>query len=186
MSDRVAFLDGRSLPRLALTGLALLWLAGCSADVGRFDMSSNPFSNPFSSPTATAAAPGAAPAGNVASAPLAPPTPVASASLPAAQPAAVASAAQPVGGAARGWTAAGGTPVSVAQGETLDTLSRRYGVPASALLAANGLSRASEVHGGMNIVVPVYNAGSGHAVASASSEFEGGRRARGQIRQEEA
>ena len=170
MSDRVAFLEGRALPRLALTGLAVLWLAGCSADVSRFDMSSNPFSNPFSAQTASASAPGAAPAGNVASAPLAPPTPVASAPIAAAQPAAVASAAQTASGAARGWTAAGGTPVTVAQGETLDTLSRRYGVPASALLAANGLSRASEVHGGMNIVVPVYNAGSGHAVASAERE----------------
>ena len=39
MSDGVAFLDGRAFPRLALTGLALLWLAGCSSDVTRFDMS---------------------------------------------------------------------------------------------------------------------------------------------------
>ena len=54
MSDRVAFLEGRSLPRLALTGLALIWLAGCSQDVARFNSSGNPFSNPFASQTAQA------------------------------------------------------------------------------------------------------------------------------------
>ena len=50
MSDRVAYLGGRALPRLALTGLALIWLAGCSADVTRFEASS-PFSNPFAPKT---------------------------------------------------------------------------------------------------------------------------------------
>ena len=157
------------MPRLALTGLALVWLAGCSADVTRFDASSNPFTNPFSSQTAQATPPAAAaPAGHVASAPLAPATPVASAPLPSASPPApVASAAQPTGGSAAGWSAVGGTPVVVGSADTLDTLSRRYGVPASALLKANGLSGAGEVKSGMRIVVPVYSAG-GHAVASAA------------------
>ena len=44
-------------------------------------------------------------------------------------------------------------------------MSSRYGVPASALLSANGLSSSAEVHGGMHIVVPVYHAG-GVAVAT--------------------
>src|SRR5208283_140679 len=167
MSDRVAFWEGRAVPRLALTGLALIWLSGCSADVTRFDASSSPFTNPFSSQTAQATPSGAAPSGKVAAAPLAPATTVASAPLPgAASPAPVASATQRAGGSAAGWSAAGGTPVVVGQGESLDTLSRRYGVPAQALLAANGLSSPAEVKGGMRIVVPVYNAG-GRAVASA-------------------
>ncbi len=162
MSDRVAFLEGRAVPRLALTGLALLWLAGCSSEVTRFDTSSNPFSNPFASQTAVSAPTGAAPSGNVAAAPLAPPTSVAGAPPPA-----VASAASaPVRGSAAGWSAAGGTPLVVGQGETLDSLSRRYGVPSAALLSANGLSSPAEVKGGMHIVVPVYNAG-GRAVAAA-------------------
>jgi murein DD-endopeptidase MepM/ murein hydrolase activator NlpD len=171
MSDRVALLEGRAMPRLALTGLALIWVAGCSADVTRFEASSNPFSNPFSSQTAQATPPApAAPSGHVASAPLAPATSVASAPLPSAPvaaPAPVAAAsAQPVRGSAAGWSAVGGTPVVVGSGETLDTLSRRYGVPASALLSANGLSSAAEVKSGMRVVVPVYSAGS-RAVASA-------------------
>ncbi len=163
MSDRVAFLEGRSLPRLALTGLALIWLAGCSQDVARFDSSGNPFSNPFASQTAQATPAASAPSTHVASAPLAPATSVASAPLPA--PTSSASAA-PVRGSPAGWSAVGGTPVVVASGETLDSLSRRYGVPASALLSANGLSSAAEVKGGMRMVVPVYSAGD-RAVASA-------------------
>ncbi len=175
MSDCVAFLHGRAVPRLALTGLALLWLSGCSSDVTRFDTSSNPFTNPFSSQPASATPPaGSAPAGRVAAAPLAPAQSVASAPLP--PPGSASASAAPVGGSAAGWTAAGGTPVVVAPGETLDSVSRRYGVPAAALLSANGLSAASEVKGGMRLVVPVYNAGAvaskapGKAVAEASAK----------------
>ena len=80
---------------------------------------------------------------------------------------------QPVGGSAVGWSAVGGSPVIVAQGETLDTVSGRYGVPASALLAANGLSSASEVHSGMRIIVPVYHA-NGVAVATAKPKGKTG------------
>ncbi|MBV9288862.1 MAG: LysM peptidoglycan-binding domain-containing M23 family metallopeptidase, partial [Hyphomicrobiales bacterium] len=74
-----------------------------------------------------------------------------------------------VGGSAAGWTAAGGLPVVVAQGETLDSLSERYGVPAAALLSANGLSSASEVKSGMKMIVPVYNGAGGKAVAEAGA-----------------
>jgi murein DD-endopeptidase MepM/ murein hydrolase activator NlpD len=160
MSGCVAFPGGRAFPRLALTGLALIWLAGCSSDVTRFDTSSNPFTNPFGSQTASATPSQAAPAGHVASAPLAAPTAVASAPVPAAQA---------VGGSATGWSARGGTPVVVSQNDTLDTLSLRYGVPAAALLKANGLSSAADVKSGMHIVVPVYSAGGGRAVAEDSS-----------------
>ena len=165
MSDRVAWARGRALPRLALAGLGLALLSGCSSDVTRFSSSPSPFSaNPFSNPFASKSA-DAAPTTAVTSAPLAK-------AAPGAAPTASASAAmrpQPVGGSAVGWTAAGGSPVVVADGETLDTLSTRYGVPAAALLAANGLSNAAEVKGGMRIVVPVYHA-DGHGLASAESE----------------
>ena len=163
MSDRVAFLDGRAFPRLALTGLALLWLSGCSSDVTRFDTSSNPFTNPFGSQTSSAAPSAAAPSRNVAAARIAPPPAVASAPLPAtasAEP-------QAVGGSVAGWSARGGTAVTVGQNDTLNTLSLRYGVPAAALMKANGLTSPAEVKSGMHIVVPVYSAG-GRAVADAS------------------
>jgi murein DD-endopeptidase MepM/ murein hydrolase activator NlpD len=165
MSDRVAWTNGRTLSRLALAGLGLALLSGCSSDVTRFSSSPSPFStNPFSNPFASKT-PDAAPTPAVTSSPLAQ-----GGSAPAAaQTASVARKPRAVGGSAVGWTAAGGSPVEVAEGETLDSLSSRYGVPAAALLAANGLSSASEVKSGMRIVVPVYHA-DGHGLASGESE----------------
>jgi murein DD-endopeptidase MepM/ murein hydrolase activator NlpD len=153
MSDSVACGKGRVLPRLVLTGLGLLLLSGCSSDVSRFSQSESPFSNPFAS--------NAAPTPGVTASPLAQGSPAAAATRSASL-----SKPQPVGGSAAGWTASGGSPIVVGAGETVDTLSNRYGVPAAALLAANGLSNASEVKSGMRLVVPVYHADS-RAVASA-------------------
>ena len=68
--------------------------------------------------------------------------------------------------ATAGWSAAGGTPVVVAPGEGLTTIANRYGVPPGAILSANGLSGASQVTPGRSIVIPVYNAAGGQAVAS--------------------
>ncbi len=162
MSDRVAFLEGRAVPRLALTGLALLWLAGCSSEVTRFDTSSNPFSNPFASQTAVSA-----PTGRRLPAmspprrwrrPRASPAPLHRPSPPRLRRR---SADRPPDGARPAarllWSA---------KARRSNSLSRRYGVPSAALLSANGLSSPTEVKGGMHIVVPVYNAG-GRAVAAA-------------------
>ncbi len=38
------------------------------------------------------------------------------------------------------WTWDGGTPVTVAHGDTVDTIARRYGVPPSAIMQANNLT----------------------------------------------
>jgi murein DD-endopeptidase MepM/ murein hydrolase activator NlpD len=159
---------GGALPRLALAGLGLALLSGCSSDVTRFSDSSSPFSgvqfsNPFAGKTADAA-----PTPGVTTAPLAP--------AGAAKSASAGSRPLPVGGSAVGWSAKGGSPIVVAEGETLDSLSSRYGVPSAALLAANGLSSASEVKGGMRMVVPVYHA-DGHGVASAEQEKSAKKRA---------
>src|ERR1700735_1555277 len=158
MSDCVAGVKGRAFPRLALAGLGLILLSGCSSDVTRFSQSESPFSNPFASNTTHAA-----PTSGVTTSPLAqsaPTTPGAAATHTASL-----SKPQAVGGSAAGWTASGGSPIVVANGETLDTISGRYGVPAAALLSANGLSSASEVKSGTHLVVPVYHA-DGRAVAS--------------------
>jgi murein DD-endopeptidase MepM/ murein hydrolase activator NlpD len=159
MSDCVAGTRGRAFPRLALAGLGLLFLSGCSSDVTRFSQSDSPFSNPFASNTTHAA-----PTPGVTTSPLAQGAPAGSGTRTASL-----SKPQAVGGSAAGWTAAGGSPIVVANGETLDTISGRYGVPAAALLSANGLSNASEVKSGTHLVVPVYHA-DGHAVAGAESE----------------
>ncbi|MBL8586994.1 MAG: peptidoglycan DD-metalloendopeptidase family protein [Methylobacteriaceae bacterium] len=86
-------------------------------------------------------------------------------SAPATSAAAIAAAA-PVTGSAAGWSAAGGTPITLAKGETLSTISSRYGVPESALLQANGFGSAAEATAGSRVIVPVYNAGAGRAAAA--------------------
>jgi murein DD-endopeptidase MepM/ murein hydrolase activator NlpD len=159
MSDCVAGTNRRAYPRLTLAGLGLLLLSGCSSDVTRFNQSDSPFTNPFASNTTHAA-----PTSGVTTSPLAQGAPAAAATRTASL-----SKPQAVGGSATGWTAAGGSPIVVADGETLDTISGRYGVPSSALLSANGLSNASEVKSGTRLVVPVYHA-DGRAIASADKE----------------
>ena len=159
MSDCVAGTNGRAFRRLALAGLGLLFLSGCSSDVTRFSQSDSPFSNPFASNTTTAA-----PTHGVTASPLAQTAPASAATRTASL-----SRPEAVGGSAAGWSAAGGSPIVVANGETLDTISGRYGVPAAALLSANGFSSASEVRPGTRLVVPVYHA-DGRAVASAEKE----------------
>lgn len=52
------------------------------------------------------------------------------------------------------WTWEGGTPVTVRPGETLQTISRRYGVPEAAILEANNISNPALVHPGQHLVIP--------------------------------
>ena len=56
----------------------------------------------------------------------------------------------------KGWTATGGTVVVIGQGETLDSVARRYGVPADAIVSVNGIDDPSRVRPGTQIVIPTY------------------------------
>jgi murein DD-endopeptidase MepM/ murein hydrolase activator NlpD len=160
--SRVELIQVRSASRLVLVGLLGSFAAACSSDTMRF--AESPFSNPFSkgSPETTgsisAPPPAAAPVSGVQSQAL-PPVGVVS-SQPLA-PAATAVAPRPVSpgpvtGSVTGWTAQGGTTVVLAQGETLRTLSDRYGVPEQAIRSANAL--AGQPAPGTRIVIPVYHA----------------------------
>ncbi|PTM42682.1 LysM peptidoglycan-binding domain-containing M23 family metallopeptidase [Bosea sp. 124] len=160
--------------------------SACSSEAMRF--TDTPFASPFKTGQAQAPAPARDPAttgsiGRVASTPVySTPAPamaaVRSQPLPPPQSAvALRSAApQPVAGNASGWSAQGGTPIVVAQGETLDMISSRYGVPRAALISANGLSGPT-IAPGSRLTIPVYNAASAGAapaprqqVAQAQSE----------------
>ena len=55
-----------------------------------------------------------------------------------------------------GWTTAGATRVAIQPGETIYNLSKRYGVPASEIMKANGISDPSRVAAGQQILIPVY------------------------------
>ena len=59
-------------------------------------------------------------------------------------------------GQEEGWSATGGTVITLREGETLYNLSRRYGVPANEIMKANGIADASSVRAGQNVVIPTY------------------------------
>lgn len=65
-----------------------------------------------------------------------------------------------------GWSAVGGTRVQMQPGETLFSVSRRYGVPVEALQSANNLSDANAVRAGQQIIIPVYSTASVSPVAA--------------------
>ena len=69
----------------------------------------------------------------------------------------VATTATAAGGRSGPWTAAGGTAITVGQGDTASALSNRYGVPQDALLKVNGLSSASQIKPGSRLTIPVYS-----------------------------
>ena len=52
------------------------------------------------------------------------------------------------------WTWEGGTPIVLAPGETLEVLSRRYGVPVAAIIEANHITNPGTVHPGEHLVIP--------------------------------
>ncbi|MGH6836566.1 MAG: peptidoglycan DD-metalloendopeptidase family protein [Methylocella sp.] len=159
MSDFVCMSRARIAFRLALTGAAVGLLAGCSNS----ERLSDPWSNPFqSSANVASEAPGAGVAASVPvppvqSRPLGAPTASAN---PASQPSPRIAASAPPRGSqgAAGWSAQGGSPVVVAQGENAEILSNRYGVPVDALVRANGFASAAQIRPGTRVVIPVYNA----------------------------
>lgn len=169
------FAFSRVAVRLMMAAGAAALMAGCS-DASRF---SDPFTNPFSGSSAKAdrgvdGTPTASIPAPRASAPAALPSRVESKPLPATTapvaqaPVAPAAPVAAAGGAgASHWTANGGTPVTVASGETAAMLATRYGVPTDALLHANGYSSAAQVQPGSRLIIPVYRAGA-VTVASAA------------------
>ena len=145
--------------RLALTAAAAGLLAGCSSS----DRLGDPLSNPFlnvggsGSQAATGGLAASVPTSSVEARPLG--APVANASPPSQQPPKTASAVRPQNsGTAAGWTAQGGSPIVVAQGENAQILSNRYGVPVEALVRTNGFTAGSQIQPGTRLIIPTYSA----------------------------
>ncbi|HEX5508065.1 MAG TPA: LysM peptidoglycan-binding domain-containing M23 family metallopeptidase [Pseudolabrys sp.] len=172
MPRSVVSFSTRISPRIVVLALIALGAASCS-DSQRFD---SPYSNPFSSRRDAPETTGSIssrpmPQARVASQPLPPPPShsgyVASTGVAAGghgigayQPQ---GAAPEVTGsvsehhAAQGhWTWNGGKPITVKQGETVETLARKYHVPVSALMQANGITHASWLRPGQRLVIPRY------------------------------
>ncbi|MEN0000459.1 MAG: peptidoglycan DD-metalloendopeptidase family protein [Pseudomonadota bacterium] len=100
-----------------------------------------------------------APLPSTSAVPSAPPvttTPV-SVPVPAAPQAPVAAApATTASSQGEGWTRTGGTYITMREGETVYNLAKRYGVPANAIMEANGISDARGVQAGQRVLIPVY------------------------------
>jgi murein DD-endopeptidase MepM/ murein hydrolase activator NlpD len=159
MTDFVCGSVARLAFRLALTGTAAGMLAGCASSERLSDPLSNPFqtSSNVSEPAPGGGVAASVPVSPVQSRPLSAPQ---VSNAPLSQPAPrVAAVSQPRGGqGVAGWSAQGGSPVVVAQGETAAVLANRYGIPMDALVKTNGFSSASQIQPGSRIVIPVYNA----------------------------
>ena len=68
------------------------------------------------------------------------------------------------------WTWDGGSPVTVASGETVEVIARKYGVPASAIIETNGFREGTSLRPGQRVVIPRYvSASAGHAPAAVAS-----------------
>jgi len=59
-------------------------------------------------------------------------------------------------GEPKGWSRAGGTQITVRDGETVYNLSRRFGVPADVIMKTNGLATADGLQAGQKLVIPTY------------------------------
>ena len=163
-------------------------VAGCSADTSRFGDNGNSYR---AYPEATGSLPPAqpAPVGRVESQPLPPqgsygassagisgggrgmasygPTSYGAASVapprpaPPPPPEVTGSVNAPPKPSGSNWSWDGGTAIVVAPGETIETIARRHGVPASAIMQANNISSPATIHPGQHLVIPRYR----HALA---------------------
>ena len=174
--------------KLIVIGLLSSVAAACSAGVARFgdDPFSNPFINKSDSMTTGSirrnppvqssylARPSVRPpsASRIASAPLPAPGSTRAFNAPRIQQAAPSQLHTPVAPAVRtstvktgtvakaipGWTTKGGTPITLAPGETVETVANRYGVPAAVILHVNGLSSSSQAAPNQRLIIPTYSA----------------------------
>jgi murein DD-endopeptidase MepM/ murein hydrolase activator NlpD len=144
-------------PRIVAVSLIGLGVANCSSDSGRLFGSNSSSRN-----DTTGSIPQSTPAGHVDSRPLP--------HLAGAEPQGSSGGGQGMASYQPGsteitgsvsaappppaWTWEGGTPITVAPGETLDMISRQHGVPVSAIMQANNITSPAMVHPGDHLVIP--------------------------------
>jgi LysM repeat protein len=167
----------RAWPWRRTLALALITIGvtGCSAESTRFG--ENAYGPRTGQAEATGSVPSgqAAPVGRVETRPLPqtsqlPPPQSSARSASVASPVAYSPPTQDITGsvvaptsvvrkpAAPGqWNWDGGTAITVAPGETVDDIARRYGVPVSAIMEANRLASVNAIQAGQRLVIPRYN-----------------------------
>ncbi len=78
----------------------------------------------------------------------------------------MAEVAAPVASGKGGWSPVGGTTIQAGASDTIESLSKRYGVPSSAIAQANGLTPGQKVVAGQSLVIPTYSMALGSPTAS--------------------
>ena len=175
MSRVVELRRRRHVPQVAALALMSISFAGCSADTTRF--AANPFATPQAAPEAT----GSVPTGRVESHPLPQYQPTVSAprTMPAQQVYAAPSSGVSGGGrglasytppahpiettgsvgpksiaATSNWNRDDGAMIIVGTSDTIDSISRRYGVPPQEIMRANGLPTPRAIQPGQSLFIP--------------------------------
>ena len=167
MSSFVEPMRSRFMSRVAVLALVAAGVAGCSSDFSRFgegQFASRPPANSEVTGSVRQQPAQAAPAGRVESSALPPPGPTAGGGpgmgsyqpAPAARPEYTGSVKEAPRQPAQNWSWDGGTAIIVAQGETVETIAKRHGVPPAAILQANNMSHAGQLQPGQRLVIPRY------------------------------
>jgi murein DD-endopeptidase MepM/ murein hydrolase activator NlpD len=146
-------------PRIVAVSLIGLGVANCSSDSGRL---SDIFgSNSSSRNDTTGSIPQSTPAGHVDSRPLphlAGAEPQGSSGggqgMASYQPNSEVTGSLAAAPPPPTWTWEGGTPITVAPGETLEMISHQHGVPVSAIMRANNITSPATVRPGDHLVIP--------------------------------
>lgn len=73
-----------------------------------------------------------------------------------------------------GWSAANAPSVTLRPGESLATLSKRYGVPEKEILRVNGLKNSAAAKPGQQILIPTFNGGNAAKAASQAADLSKG------------
>jgi murein DD-endopeptidase MepM/ murein hydrolase activator NlpD len=154
----------RFSPRAAVLALVSVGVAACSADTTRFN--DNPFAS-HGNPELTASMPQA----QTAQAPQ--PRSATSVAVNSTTGGPGRPGASEVTGSvlrkptsSGNWSWDGGTAITVAAGETIDTIARRHGVPASVIMQANNITAPATLYPGQRLVIPRYKSS---RVATASA-----------------
>lgn len=200
MRSRLAGYQSSAAVRVLAVAILAASLGACSSDVARFSSNpfSNPFGSPATQPDRTStgsigrsvgaqaqsAAVSRVPAAAAVTAkPLASPsaasvtgsiTPRAPSAVDLATSRSAMTSAAAVSGPVRtfnGWSSAGGTPIQAGSGDSVNTIAARYGVPAPAIIATNGLS-TSALRPGQQLIIPVYNAADAASRRTSSAQSE--------------
>src|SRR6516164_3168001 len=147
MSGVSQMLRSRFSPRAVVLALVSVSVAACSAATTRFN--DNPFAS-LSNPAPTAGMPQA----QTAQAPQSHSATSVAANSGAASEVTGSVLRKPKSSGNGSWD--GGTAITVAAGETIDTIARRHGVPASVIMQANSITAPATIYPGQRLVIPRY------------------------------